>query len=80
MTPPLITCVTSPWYLYRVRLGFAVRVASPAHGDAWDAEDRDFTEDAEVKEKPESQISESESESEPASESEAEASSSASKE
>lgn len=58
MTPPLITCVTPPWYLYRVRSGFAVRVASEAHGDAWDVEDRDVTEDAEAKEKPESEIAE----------------------
>jgi hypothetical protein len=35
-----------------------VRVASEAHGDAWDVEDRDVTEDAEAKEKPESEIAE----------------------
>jgi hypothetical protein len=81
ITPPLITCVTPPWYLYRIRSGFAVGVA---RGDVEDVVDRDVAEDAEVKEKPESEISESESDSESqsesASESEAEASSSASKE
>jgi hypothetical protein len=84
ITPPLITCVTPPWYLYRIRSGFAVGVVSVARGDVEDVVDRDVAEDAEVKEKPESEISESESDSESqsesASESEAEASSSASKE
>jgi hypothetical protein len=63
MTPPLMTWVTPPWYMYRVTSTLA-RSTMGAQGTSESSEETEVVEELEVNEDPESETSESDSESE----------------